>query len=136
MLKRQLRSNVWISAIQHMRKNNKNKEIAQIRYNWANESTFNDKLKSISVACILPMEDTHVEVMATIENPDPIVLDEHYDDLDNWLLTQIQINPSTWDDVQPIRNISYELPVIFDDIEDGFENVDDFDTWTPSTEIK
>lgn len=109
MIKRQLNSNVWTSTIRYMRRKNKNKEIAQIRYKWEGEGTFDDKLSSIFVACILPYNDSHIEVMATIENPDPIVLDKHFNDLDNWLLRYVQSNPATWDDVQPIRNISYEL---------------------------
>ena len=113
MLKRHLKSNVWISAIQHMRRNNRNKEIAQIKYYWANESTFDDKLDSIFIACILPQNDSHIEVMATIRNPDPIVLDEHYENLDNWLLSHVESNPGLWDDAQPIRNIPYELPTTF-----------------------
>lgn len=109
MIKRQLNSNVWTSAIRYMQSKNKNKGIAQIRYKWDGEGTFDDKLSSIFVACILPYNDSHIEVMATIENPDPVVLDKHFNDLDNWLLNHVQSNPATWDDVKPIRNISYEL---------------------------
>ena len=61
----------------------------------------------------MPQDDSHIEVMATIENPDPIVLDEHYENLDNWLLSHVESNPGLWEDAQPIRNIPYELPNTF-----------------------
>lgn len=112
MLKRHISSNRWVNAFQFMQRNNQNRQIVEIRYHWSDVTDFDSTLDSISVACILPRYDSHIEVMATIETPDPVVLDENFEDLDNWLLTHMQTNPQTWDHVQPIRNITYELPVM------------------------
>ena len=113
MLKRYISSNRWVNAFQFMQRNNQNRQIVEIRYHWSDATDiFDSTLDSISVACILPRDDSHIEVMATIETPDPVVLDENFEDLDNWLLTHMQTNPQTWDHVQPIRNTTYELPVM------------------------